>query len=74
MTVPLISSEVFEALDRNKDGFISRSELKLAHRNLTRAELDAVIGQADVDGDGKLTFEEVKLIAAGTRRSSGKSQ
>ena len=45
MTVPLISSEVFMTLDKNKDGFISRSELKLAHRNLTRAELDAVIGQ-----------------------------
>merc|ERR1712008_594395 len=63
MTVPLISSEVFMTLDKNKDGFISRRELKLAHRNLTRAELDAVIGQADADGDGKLTFEEIKQIA-----------
>ena len=60
------------SLDKNKDGFLSRSELKLAHRNLTRAELDAVIGQADVDGDGKLTFEEVKQIVE-TRRLSGKN-
>ena len=60
------------SLDKNKDGFLSRSELKLAHRNLTRAELDAVVGQADVDGDGKLTFEEVKQIVE-TRRLSGKN-
>ena len=60
------------SLDKNKDGFLSRSELKLAHRNLTRAELDALIGQADVDGDGKLTFEEVKQIVE-TRRLSGKN-
>ena len=60
------------SLDKNKDGFLSRSELKLAHRNLTRAELDAVIGQADVDGDGKLTFEELKQIVE-TRRLSGKN-
>lgn len=72
MTVPLISSEVFMTLDKNKDGFISRSELKLAHRNLTRAELDAVIGQADADGDGKLTFEEIKQIAESTRSASTK--
>lgn len=63
MTVPIISEAVFLAMDKNKDGYVTRSELKLAQRNLTRAELDAIINEVDADGDGKLTFEEVRQVA-----------
>ena len=63
MTVPIISEAVFTAMDKNKDGFISRAELKLAKRSLTREQLDDIIGKADDDGDGKLTFDEVRKIA-----------
>lgn len=62
MTVPIISEAVFLSMDKNKDGYVTRGELKLAQRNLSRAQLDAIISQADVDGDGKLTFQEVKQI------------
>lgn len=62
MTVPIISEAVFLDMDKNKDGYVTRGELKLAQRNLSRALLDAIISQADVDGDGKLTFQEVKQI------------
>ena len=63
MTVPIISEAVFMAMDKNKDGYVSRAELKLAKRHLTREELDTIIGKADGDGDGKLTFDEVRQIA-----------
>lgn len=63
MTVPIISEAVFLAMDKNKDGFVTRSELKLAQRSLTKRELDAIISEVDADGDGKLTFEEVRQVA-----------
>ena len=70
MTVPIISESVFIAMDRNKDGYVSRGELKLAQRNLSRDELNAIIEAADVNGDGKLTFEEVKQVALKVKKAS----
>lgn len=57
----------FFPLDYDKDGFIGQSDLKLVIEALTRNELtpeehqqiaDKVIEEADVDGDGKLSFLE----------------
>lgn len=54
-------------LDYDKDGFIGQSDLKSVIEALTRNELtpeehqqiaDKVIEEADVDGDGKLSFLE----------------
>lgn len=54
-------------LDYDKDGFIGQSDLKSVIVALTRNELtpeehqqitDKVIEEADVDGDGKLSFLE----------------
>lgn len=53
--------------DYDKDGFIGQSDLKSVIEALTRNELapeehqqiaDKVIEEADVDGDGKLSFLE----------------
>lgn len=55
------------AIDYDKDGFIGQSDLKSVIEALTRNELtpeehqqiaDKVIEEADVDGDGKLSFLE----------------
>lgn len=54
-------------IDYDKDGFIGQSDLKSVIEALTRNELtpeehqqiaDKVIEEADVDGDGKLSFLE----------------
>lgn len=58
---------IFNSLDYDKDGFIGQSDLKSVIEALTRNELtpeehqqiaDKVIEEADVDGDGKLSFLE----------------
>lgn len=70
--VTKISAKIFQkhllhSLDYDKDGFIGQSDLKSVIKALTRNELtpeehqqitDKVIEEADVDGDGKLSFLE----------------
>ena len=60
MTVPIISEDVFNSMDRNKDGFVSKGELKLAQQKVSMKELASVIDSLDADHDGKLTMEELK--------------
>lgn len=59
--------KLFHYLDFDKDGFIGPSDLKSVIKALTRNELtpeehqqisEKVIEEADVDGDGKLSFLE----------------
>ena len=53
---------IFELFDRNHDGKISRSELALTLRGLqsgvTDNRVDAMMDQADVNGDGQLDMRE----------------
>lgn len=63
MTVPIISEAVFQAMDKNKDGYVSKGELKLAQRGISMKELGSIIDEVDTDGDGRLTFEEIKMIS-----------
>lgn len=62
MTAPIISEEVFNKMDKNKDGFVSKGELKLAQRQIAMKDLGAIIDAIDINGDGKLTYEEVKAV------------
>lgn len=62
MTAPIISEDVFNMMDKNKDGFVSKGELKLAQRQISMKELSAIIDSIDTNGDGKLTYEEVKAV------------
>ena len=53
--------------DRNKDGFVDAKELKKVTttlgQRLTNEEVDAFMAEADLDGDGKLNYEEfVKMM------------
>ena len=59
-------SQVF---DRDGNGFISAAELRHVMTNLgeklTDEEVDEMIREADVDGDGQINYEEfVKMMMA----------
>lgn len=59
--------EAFRIFDRNKDGFISVKELKkvttMLGASLTKEELEEFMKEADVDGNGKLDYDEfVKML------------
>ena len=59
------SEEVF---DRDGNGFISAAELRHVIANLgeklTDEEVDEMIREADVDGDGQINYEESALRRA----------
>ena len=60
-----IANEVF---DRDGNGFISAAELRHVMTNLgeklTDEEVDEMIREADVDGDGQINYEESALCSA----------
>ena len=59
MTEPMLTEEVFAAMDRNKDGYVSKGELKLARKDKSMKELNQLIDSIDNNSDGRLTYEEV---------------
>ena len=48
-------------IDKNKDGFISKAELKLAKKSVAMKDIDACIKEHDIDKDGKLNLKEFNL-------------
>jgi len=59
--------EAFKIFDRDKDGYIDMKELKkvanMLGATLTKEEVDEFMREADVDGNGKLDYDEfVKMI------------
>ena len=61
--------EAFKVFDRDGNGFISAAELRHVMTNLgeklTDEEVDEMIREADVDGDGQINYEEfLRQIAA----------
>ena len=59
-------AEAFAVFDVDKDGYITKSELRQVMNrlgeNLTDAQLDAMIKEADKDKDGKINEEEFKAL------------
>ena len=61
--------EACKVFDENSDGYISASGLKQVMTNLgeklTDEEVDEMIREADIDGDGQINYEEfVKMMMA----------
>jgi len=60
ISLDIHSEDAFDAMDKNKDGFITKGELKLAKKNIGMKEIDQVIKEFDLDKDGKLNMEEFR--------------
>ena len=57
---PILSDEVFKAMDKNNDGQISKGELKLARKDLTMKQIQSIMSKLDADGDGTISIDELK--------------
>lgn len=57
---PIFSREAFSVFDRDGDGYISGPELRFVMtklgENLTDEELEDMIREADLDGDGVISY------------------
>lgn len=58
INLPILSEEAFNAIDRNKDGFLTMGEIKLVNKNATKNEIKETIQEYDFDKDGKLNTAE----------------
>ena len=56
---------MFKIFDKNGDGFISFAEMKklsiVFGEELSDAEINEMIKEADSSGDGRVSFEEFKV-------------
>lgn len=52
----------FNAYDRNRDGYLTKAELRKTSKKMTEAQIDAVFEKYDKNKDGKLDFEEFKEL------------
>jgi Ca2+-binding EF-hand superfamily protein len=61
-------AHAFKVFDRDGDGLISEEELRLTMNNLgeplTEEEVKSMIAEADLDGDGKINFQEFSRLMA----------
>lgn len=55
------AERMFEQLDTNHDGVVSREEMR-AHGPGGRGRGEALLGRADTDGDGNLSFAELQAV------------
>merc|ERR1712223_6 len=55
-------SELFQSLDKNSDGFISKREFNEISKTLTKEQIATVMVKFDQDGDGKLSYSEFKKL------------
>ena len=56
------ASPRYALLDKFWNSIFCLGELKLAQRQISMKDLGAIIESIDANGDGKLTYEEVKAV------------
>ena len=63
--------DVFKVFDKDNSGFISASELKEVSsklgRNLTDEDVKKMMKEADLDQDGKISYEGISVVEIRTR-------
>jgi hypothetical protein len=72
--IGLLASSDCRVFDRDGDGLISEEELKLTMNNLgeplTDREVRAMIEEADMDGDGRINFQEFQRLMANQQQQA----
>ena len=57
---------------RNRDGYLTKAELRKTSRKMTDAQIDAVFDKFDKNRDGRLDFEEFKELMESHQKSASK--
>jgi calcium-dependent protein kinase len=63
----------FKTLDKNGDGTITANEMRDAFGELSNEEVQQIVSNADIDGDGTISYEEL-MIAAVQRKIMSKEE
>ena len=50
----------FDLIDKDHNGFITKSEMLKMYKNLTKEQVDALFKKSDTNHDGKLSLNEFK--------------
>ena len=59
----------FNVYDQNRDGYVTKSELRKASKKMTDAQIDAVFEKYDKNKDGRLDFKEFKDLMEARSKS-----
>ena len=63
------TSLAFRIADKEKTGYLSKSEFTEMAKNLSQEQIDKVFNVFDKDGDGKIDYEEFsELMSQGKRK------
>ena len=60
----------FNAYDRNRDGYLTKAELRKTSKRMTEAQIEAVFERFDRNRDGRLDFDEFKHLMESNRKHS----
>jgi len=58
----------FHALDKDHSGYVTEKELKKLSKKLSTNELKSLMTKLDSDGDGRLSFEEFRVLFENAER------
>ena len=64
----------FNAYDRNRDGYLTKAEMKRTSKSMTEAQIDAVFEKYDRNKDGRLDFEEFKELMESNSKTNKKNR
>ena len=59
----------FNVYDLNRDGYLTKAELRKASLKMTGAQIDALFENYDKNNDGRLDFNEFKDLMEARRKS-----
>ncbi|TRY70667.1 hypothetical protein TCAL_09683 [Tigriopus californicus] len=52
----------FKLYDKDKDGYITKSEMEKLSKNLSKEQIEKVFARFDADGDGRLSYAEFRKM------------